>query len=45
MRKIDYIDKYEDQSKEVIQYVIEYLVYGDKNDASFFEYNYFYFYF
>ncbi len=37
MRKIDYIEKYEDQSKEVIQYIIEYLVYGDKNDSSFFE--------
>lgn len=37
MRKMDFIDKNEDQCKEVIQYIIEYLVYGDKNDSSFFE--------
>ncbi len=38
MRNLQFIDKYEDQCKEVIQYIIEYLVYGDKNDSSYFEY-------
>lgn len=37
MRNMDFIERNEDQCKEVIQYIIEYLVYGDKNDSSFFE--------
>jgi protein CLEC16A len=31
------LDKHEEQSKEVIQYVIEYLIYGDKHDSSIFD--------
>ena len=37
MRKEDFIERNEDQCKDVIQYIIEYLVYGDKNDAGYFE--------
>ncbi len=37
MRNISYLDKYEEQSKEVIQYIIEYLIYGDKHDSSIFD--------
>jgi len=37
MRSNYYIEKYEEECKEVIQYIIEYLVYGDKNEAGFFE--------
>lgn len=38
MRKMSYIEKNEDQCKDTIQYIIEYLVYGDKKDPNFFEY-------
>jgi hypothetical protein len=37
MHSTSYIEKYEDQCKEVIQYIIEYLIYGDKHDSSIFE--------
>ena len=37
MRNMSYLDKNEEQSKEVIQYIIEYLIYGDKHDSSIFD--------
>lgn len=37
MHNNSYLDKHEEQSKEVIQYVIEYLIYGDKHDSSIFD--------
>jgi protein CLEC16A len=37
MRSSYYLDKYEDQSREVIQYIIEYLIYGDKHCSSIFD--------
>lgn len=33
MRNSSYLDKHENQCKEVIQLIIEYLIYGDKNDS------------
>ncbi len=37
MRSFSYLEKYEEQSREVIQYIIEYLIYGDKNCSAIFD--------
>jgi protein CLEC16A len=37
MKNNSYIEKHEEQSKEVIQYIIEYLIYGDKHDPNIFD--------
>jgi len=37
MKNSSYIEKHEEQCKEVIQYIIEYLIYGDKHDPNIFD--------
>jgi hypothetical protein len=37
MRNQSFIDKHEEQCKEVINYIIEFLIYGDKHDSHIFE--------
>jgi protein CLEC16A len=37
MKNINYIEKHEEQCKDVIQYLIDYLIYGDKHDSNIFD--------
>ena len=37
MRKSGYIEKYEKQCFDVVALIVEYLIYGDKNDSNIFE--------
>jgi len=38
MRKKEHLEKYEKQSVDVISTIVEYIIYGDKNDPLIFEY-------
>jgi len=37
MHQNGFLEKNEEQCKDIIQYIIEYLIYGDKHDSTFFE--------
>ncbi len=37
MHNTNYIEKYEEQCKDVINLIIEFLIYGDKHDSAIFE--------
>lgn len=37
MHNPGFLQKNEEQCKEIIQYIIEYLIYGDKHNPAFFE--------